>query len=276
VVNRLLIIAFAASCSGSGTTSTPEPAAPVTNTTVNAFYERGAPTFIVGTAGDETSDRAIAAQVDLIRGLAFPKAPVMKDGDVSEWPEAPVVYGGPHVNALMAEIAGTLPFELTAGRLVLGDRTFEGDEFQLITVVPADGDRPELLLYAGTGTPGVGEINGVSHGPSPILVADAFGPLVTGRWKRSDDGEVTAVLDPPARRIKWRDVARDHVTFRFPASLPAGSTRACEASRQRSPSCTSMRPRTSRSTCTRTAAANGASRATTATATPWSPSARST
>ena len=52
---------------------------------------------------------------------------------------------------------------------------------QLLLHPPGDtapGSTAELLLYAGTGTPGVGEINspGVSRGAEPIVIADAFGP----------------------------------------------------------------------------------------------------
>lgn len=57
------------------------------------------------------------------------------------------------------------------------------------------------------------------HGAEPIVIADAFGVLVTGRWERGDDGALRAVLAPRARRIAWRAVTRGQVTYRFPQQL---------------------------------------------------------
>src|SRR5690606_4960201 len=82
--------------------ASPEPL----TTTVNEFFGRGTPTFIVGTPGDDISDRAIAGQVELVRAMFFPTAEVFSDASLdvgagpSAWPSNPVVYGGSHVNSL--------------------------------------------------------------------------------------------------------------------------------------------------------------------------------
>ena len=213
--------------------------------TPNGFLAGGTPTFIVGTAGDERSDRAIAAQVELIRGLLFPGARVVPDTSVdvdagpAAWPPRPILYGGAHVNHLVRALAPSLPLLVDRGKLALGARTFDGEDYFLIAVVPgrpAGGGRggyPEFLLYAGTGTPGVAEINAVSHGAEPILVADVFGRLAAGRWVPAASGETTAELGPAARRIAWRAVERAlagapgsgeaRVRFLFPRQLPAAA-----------------------------------------------------
>ncbi len=193
-------------------------AAPVATASgsINAFFAHGPPTFILGTAGDDLADRGVANQVAMIHDLAFPTAPVVLDTavDPAHWPANPVVYGGPHVNALVASVS--LPFTLAPGHLEIGGQTFAGDEHQLIAVVPADRQHPEFLLYAGTGTPGISEINSHSGGPTQIVIKDRFGILETGAWK---DGR--AVLDAPSRRIAWRGVERGDVSLRFPDSLAA-------------------------------------------------------
>ncbi|MEM7232986.1 MAG: hypothetical protein AAF517_12455, partial [Planctomycetota bacterium] len=101
-------------------------------------------------------------------------------------------------------------------------------------VVPARADSkdspgyPEFLLYAGTGTPGVGEINAVSHGPAEIVVADEFGPLFVGSWS----GPTGVSWTPAGRRIPWRSLERSfllpkgkkatiRIDIRFPKILPA-------------------------------------------------------
>ena len=216
----------------SSTAPAPAPMpAPIT-TTINQFLGRGVPTYVLGTAGDDAADRAIAAQVELIRGMLFPSAEVLSDTALIEraaWPENAVVYGGPHVSQLLAELE--LPFELAAGRLQIGGQTFEGDGHQLIAVVPAGAHHPEFLLYAGTGTPGIAEINGVRHGPESILVIDAFGRLATGAWVRTGD-RVEAKLATPARRIEWRTSERAvaSVTARisFPKQLAPDADEAAQ------------------------------------------------
>jgi len=219
----------------------PSVAAP-SNISVNDFLKRGTPTFVRGTSGDELADSAVRAQVDLIRQL-FPDAKVVDDTSVDAaagpkgWPKNPVVYGGPHVNELLSKLA--LPFELSAGKLTLGEETLKGDGFLLMAVVPARkaDDKgpgyPEFLLYAGTGTPGVAEINSVHHGADPILVADTFGKLTVGTWTAGDSGRIEAKLSKDrARRIAWRAEEREldghgeagestTVRFMFPKKLPA-------------------------------------------------------
>ena len=83
------------------------------------------------------------------------------------------------------------------------------------------------------GTPGIGEINAVSHGADPILIADAFGRLLTGTWEKTDDGEFTASFKQPrSRRIAWRSHERVieskggtrpvPIRLRFPQELAHG------------------------------------------------------
>ncbi|MBA2542713.1 MAG: hypothetical protein H0V17_23920 [Deltaproteobacteria bacterium] len=180
--------------------------------TRNGFFSNGLPTYIIGTTGDEHSDRAISGQAELIRSLLTPESKKLKDTDITgAWPANPIVYGGAHVNALIASIAADLPFSITAGKLTIGDRTFEGDGLALLTVVPARaGKYPEFLLFAGTGTPGVAEINSptVAKVDAPIVIADAFGALVVGSWIVGADGIATAKLDKPGRRVGWRETVK--------------------------------------------------------------------
>jgi hypothetical protein len=208
--------------------------------TPNDFFKRAMPTFIVGTAGDDRADQAIRAQATLIRDLLFPQAKIMNDSDVdvakgpAAWPANAILFGGPHVNRVLADLVASLPFLLDRGKLAIANEVFEGDEFRLIAVIPSwngDANRPgypEFLLYAGTGSPGVAEINSVRHGAEPILIADAFGKLLTGSWKRATNGpNAPEFTRPRERRIPWRTVSREIATnsiavqLRFPQQLPA-------------------------------------------------------
>ena len=197
-------------------------------TTINQFVARGPLTFVAGTLGDDKADRAVRTQIDLVLPL-FEGATVVDDTAVgAKWPEHPVVYGGPHVNAALAEVADALPFSLDDNVLKIGDARYEGPGIALITVVPAregEGGWPELLLYAGTGTPGIAEINSVTHGPNAIVVGDVFGALRTGAWSGKPP---VAELTEEARRIAWRSVRKSlpglpdsKIDFRFPEMLPA-------------------------------------------------------
>ncbi len=199
-----------------------------TSTTVNDFIGRGNLTLVRGTLGDERSDQIIATQIGFVRPqLGNP--PVVDDTTIDaaepdSWPSNPVLYGGPHVNSVLAALGDALPLSMTAGTLSVGDQTFSGDAIRLITVVPAHEGTPswpEFLLYAGTGTPGVEEINDVFHGPQPLVIADGFGPLHTGTW--TDTG---ASLSSRAPRIEWRSHSQGlrgpaTVDTCFPSMIPA-------------------------------------------------------
>ncbi len=218
-------------------------------TSPNEFLRRAAPTFVVGTAGDDRSDREIRSQAELVRDRLFPMARIVTDDSIEvergpdAWPPGPVLYGGPQANRLLARLAPALPFGLGRGTLEIGGRRFLGEDYRLIAVVPArPADRdgpgyPDFLLYAGTGSPGVAEINAVRHGPEPILVADAFGRLLTGRWRTDGDGRPTPEFPAaPARRIAWRRLDRElrpgddgaglAVRVCFPAPLPPADDEA--------------------------------------------------
>lgn len=205
-------------------------------TTPNEFLSRGLPTFVVGTLGDDAADRAVAGQAALIQGLLFPRARLVTDSSIdvakgpSAWPPNPTLYGGPHVSSLLAALAPSLPFEMTSGRLVLGGETFSGDGIVLAAVVPARAPDangpgyPELLVFAGTGMPGVAEINSASRGSEALFVGDAFGKLASGTW-RDEANEVGAVFDGPrAPRLAWQTVTRKlrgaTITFGREAAAP--------------------------------------------------------
>lgn len=172
----------------------PRPTAP-RFLTPNEFFGQGTPTFVVGTGGDDLADKKTRAQAELVRTMLFPKATLMLDTEIDAakgagaWPKNPVVYGGPHVNTALAAIAAQLPFEMKAGSLKVGRDMMTSDGLVLITVVPArpadkDGPGyPSFLLYAGTGSPGLAEINSLKHGADGILVGDAFGAFIRGDWK---------------------------------------------------------------------------------------------
>lgn len=203
------------------------PGAPVAEITPNDFLAGVPPTFIVGTLGDDGVDRRVRGQAELIRSTLFPKSRLVTDVEAGgTWPPRSVLYGGPNLNAMLHDLAPGLPFELDATHLSIGGQVLKGDDLQLITVLPAQkgtAEHPPILLYAGTGPVGVAEINAVTHGTEPILVADAFGPLYTGRWVRDAEGNLKAELGPAARRIAWRDVKRQSnigaTIYRFPAEL---------------------------------------------------------
>ncbi len=168
--------------------------------TPNEFYAAGTPTFIVGTAGDERSDRAIRTHVEWIRATFFPTAQIVDDRSIDltkgleAWPKNPVLYGGPHVNSVLAAISSQLPFSMKAGELTIGlDEMDDEGELALITVVPARGPTiagpgyPAFLLYAGTGTPGIEEINAIGGSAEALFVADAFGQFIIGDWVQGPD-----------------------------------------------------------------------------------------
>jgi len=185
--------------------------------TPNDLYERGTPTFVRGTAGDDATDVAIAAQVELIRGMLFPDAEVLEDNQVdpergpAAWPKNPVLYGGQHVNDLLARLPG-LPFGFEPGKLRVGTRTFVGDEYRLIALVPRTERWPAFVVYAGAATPGVAEINGVQHGPQTLLVIDRFGPLIDGYWQLGHSGKLEPRWGRPKNRVSWRTAVEASVT----------------------------------------------------------------
>ncbi len=228
-MRALLLVVSIAGCSRKEPAPEPPPkpvaaapsasAAALSTTTPNAFLARGAPTFVVGTQGDEAADRIVRAQARLVQGMFFPASTLADDTTLvvskgtAAWPGHPVVYGGPHVNAALSTLAPTLPFQLERGKLVLGGETFVGDDLLLITVVPAraaDADGPgfpEMLVYAGTGDPGVAEINAVPHGQHAIVVADRFGVVTKGTWVRRA-GKVVAELEARASHVAFRATER--------------------------------------------------------------------
>lgn len=193
---------------GSGSETVREP---MKNLTPNEVFARGVPTFVVGTLGDDAADRRIVAQAQLVRSL-FPTAAIVPDTSIdlaagpSAWPPNPVLYGGGHLNAVVAALGDALPLHVDAERIVVGGETYAGAGHTAITVVPAGTNHPAFVLYAGTGTPGV-EAH-VHHGAEPLLIADEHGRLQTGTWERGADGKVTAKLGARARRIPWRIVER--------------------------------------------------------------------
>jgi len=178
--------------------------------TINDAFAAGPPTFIRGTAGNETDDLRIATQVDLVRGLVFPGAAVKDDTEVGDaWPANPVVYGAPHRNRLIQRLGdGALPgLEVADDRIRIGEQDFEGADLRLVALIPASESHPQFVYYAGTGPAGIAEINaGIPTGHA-IVLADRFGPLVTGSWQ-AQDGKLVPQLGKPARRIEYRSLAK--------------------------------------------------------------------
>ena len=137
-----------------------------------------------------------------------------------------MVFGGTHLNRLLAGIDASLPFHIERGKLTLGKEVFEGEDVAFVAVIPAGPQNPEFLLYASTGMPGIAEINALSKGDQPIFVGDVFGRLTSGRFVASAGGARVAQLEPHARRIAWRTMEREaaaiaggkkaKVTVRFP------------------------------------------------------------
>jgi hypothetical protein len=91
------------------------------------------------------------------------------------------------------------------------------------------------LLFAGTGTPGIAEINSstVMRGNAPIVIADEFGPIITGTWQIDPDGTPRAQVGVSARRVGWRTIDKTiagvAVAFRFvDKSSPARDTAAID------------------------------------------------
>ncbi|MBK7075922.1 MAG: hypothetical protein IPH44_26875 [Myxococcales bacterium] len=227
-----------ASGSAPGTAaSNPASAAdvPVPNLTPNDLVAGGTPTLVVGTLGDDAADRAIVIQAGRVREL-FPGAAIVPDTSIdvaagpAGWPPNPILYGGAHVNAVIAALDAELPLHVDATQIVVGGATYAGAGDRVIAVIPAAPSYPAFLLYAGTGTPGVAEINAIRHGGEPLLLADVHGRLQTGTWGRGADGKVTATLAARARRIAWRSVERAvagaAVRVAFPAQLAAAPDEA--------------------------------------------------
>ncbi len=211
--------------------------------TPNAFLDGATPTFVVGTRGDARSDRAIVAQARLMRELRFPVSPVVGDTAVAidrgpaAWPAHAVLYGGRDVNAVVRALSAWLPFTVDAGRLEIAGHRYEGDEYRLLAFVPgraATGDAPgwpDFLLYAGTGSPGIAEINAIRHGGDGFLVADRFGPLLRGEWADSAGVRLPRVT-ANARRVDWiaTPLAGTHVIVHRVRGLAAGTRGAAQDS----------------------------------------------
>lgn len=193
--------------------------------TPNAFFARGAPTFVVGTLGDERCDRAVKGQVELMRDLVFHAAPVVDDVSVgAEWPTNPILYGGAHVNAVVKALGADLPFVVDVGLVEIGGERFVGDEYRLIAFVPASEEHPDFLLYAGAATPGVEEINAVDHGDEGFVVCDRFGALVRGTWEHDGAGKWLAKCGKRARRIEWRESSPDPTRVRIRRAVMVEAT----------------------------------------------------
>ena len=151
-----------------GPTSATVPG-PVNNLTPNDLIARGAPTIVVGTLGDDKADRAIAAQARMVRDL-FAGATIVPDTSIdvaagpSGWPANPLLYGGAHVNAVVAALGDALPLRIDAERIVVGGETYAGPGMRVITVVPP-GEAPGVPALRGHRHDRlVAEINALRHG----------------------------------------------------------------------------------------------------------------
>ena len=202
--------------------------------TPNALLGVGIPTLIVGTLGDDRADRMIATQAALLRSV-LPGSRIVADTSIdvaagpAAWPATPVLYGGAHMNAVIAALAPTLPLAVDADRVAVGGVELRAHGDRVIAAVPARAadasgpGYPAFVLYAGTGTPGVVEINGLRHGGESILLADAFGRLRTGRWVASTEGTAVGQLDAAVERIAWRTLERTVGTATIRVAVPAAT-----------------------------------------------------
>lgn len=184
-------------------------------TTPNAFLQRGTPTIIFGTGGLDESDARLRTEARFIRDTLFPKAQLLPDtavnlaGGPQAWPDNPIIYGGPHVNRVMQALRDDLPFKLGPGYLNIGELDLAGsDEYGLIAVIPGNNIYPEFLLYAGTGTPGVGGINSVWHGSEPILVTDRFGRFASGTYTGPRDKPIVFFPEQSPTRLAWQKIRK--------------------------------------------------------------------
>lgn len=185
--------------------------------TASEFLSGRLPSFVVGTLGDDRADRGITAQVELVRGLLFPKAAVVLDESFdpgagpSAWPATPILYGGGHLNAVLAGLGDCLPFSVSSEAIEIAGEQYVGDEYRLIALVPSIAPTetcpgsPQFLLYAGAGTPGVTEINATPDGNFGFVVVDRFGLRDAGRWDRDADGSPVAKITQRALRKPWRE-----------------------------------------------------------------------
>ena len=190
------------------TTAATAPPAPLPND----LYASTPLTFVVGTLGDDASDRIVSSQVALVRSLFFPQAAVVADTTITgatarDWPQHAIVYGGQHVNRLIAATASCLPLRIDRDVIEIGERKLTGPEYQVIALIPADERdgacrHPDFLLLAGAGSPGVEEINSLRHGAHQVEIADRFGPWLSGRWE--GQGEATHFVTEVERpRLTW-------------------------------------------------------------------------
>lgn len=178
----------------------------------NDLYRSEPLTFVTGTMGDNTSDRIVASQVSFIRSTYFPRSAVIADTSLAgaysvDWPDNPVVYGGGHVNRLVSAVDSCLPLRVKSNLIRIGDLQLDGPEFQLIALVSErDGDcgHPAFLLLAGSGEPGIAEINNIRHGVNQVEIADRFGGWIWGHWEGAGE-EIRFVADGQRPRIEWSE-----------------------------------------------------------------------
>lgn len=184
--------------------------------TATEFLRSGPPSIVLGTQGDERADRGIAVQVDVIRAMVFPESALVDDDSIdvqkgpSAWPSTPMLYGGAHLNSVLAGLGACLPLQVSAGSIEIAGETYTGDEYRLIALVPAlratddCPGSPQFMLYAGAGTPGVTEINATPDGNYGFVVADRFGVLDAGFFERDEHGAPVAKITHHALRKPWR------------------------------------------------------------------------
>lgn len=186
--------------------------------TIGELLRRGTPTFVLGTGGGVRSERAVRAQVDFVRDLLFPNAHLLADTalDVTAgpevWPEVAVLYGGEHLNAALRALGPGLPLRVQRGRVEVAGERFEGEEFRVVALLPAEGPRagapahPAFALYAGAGDPGIEEINALADRGMGFVVGDRFGALAWGRFVQEKGGLWRGEVVGRAERPRWRVV----------------------------------------------------------------------
>jgi hypothetical protein len=139
-------------------------------TTPNDFLRRGVPTFVIGTSGDDRSDRVIRSQAELVRNLLFPQARIVTDESIDvgrgpgAWPPNPILVADTFV--CYPDPAGKVARTGDGGD---GHAVPATHALHVLRFDPSEGGALERL---------------VAHERTHLLTHDAWGLAGTPRWAR--------------------------------------------------------------------------------------------
>jgi pimeloyl-ACP methyl ester carboxylesterase len=117
--------------------------------------------IVYGTAGDD----GLRKQLVLAEALRFAaewrrclglNVTIKADGDVDDADRLRMnllLFGGPAVNSVSAQIAGSLPVRLDGGRVLVGDEAFEGEDVGLLLCYPNPANRQRMVAMVAGATP---------------------------------------------------------------------------------------------------------------------------